>query len=522
MCKPGTINFRTQHRDKRLQTARFYGRRNTWGLGFHKGKGYCQDDEENSFEDPSRAWVMKQSRKSVLIGAVIEVVAVILFACPGGFQGLVYRMQIGLMVKSFDTSIDFFGQVVDQHGDPVEGARIAVGIRHFSLIGTYFMGSTKLEVATDQGGFFEISGYRGSDLFIDGISKDGFEYILSQNRESFFDYGRSVERPFIPDENDPVIFRLRKKHLGRTFLFLNRDWGIGVNRDGSGEDRAFDLVEQKRTRPANSPPREKWSALCDLRYRATFDEDSGEWEVVFSTCGTGSGIFASDEKLYEAPVGDYGDEWSFMARDMVLPTNHFLYVQSRTPSINSRVEITDVRVTREHVRIYGNSATNPYGDRALDSVDLDRLTSHQQVVLEARLKAEARTMLGDGRLPSRPRIMTLIEAVKRGEKRLEDLERETQEWKTEKNPNYTHQYRKRAKEKMERRDFEGAIEEWDEYLRRVGEPPSDLAYSDKGAALEQIGDFEGALRCYRTAVEEFPERTFFYGHKMVRIRKKNW
>jgi len=145
----------------------------------------------------------------------------------------------------------------------------------------------------------------------------------------------------------------------------------------------------------------------------------GEWEVVFTTCGAGSGIFASDEELYEAPEGEYRDEWSFMARDMDLPEDHFLYVKSRTPSIYSRVEITDIRVTREHVRIYGSSTTNPYGDRVLDSVDFPPYSTEPEIEriyqVGDRLEEEAKAALREGRLPPRPKIMALIEAAKRGE-----------------------------------------------------------------------------------------------------------
>jgi TolA-binding protein len=377
-----------------------------------------------------------------------------------------------------------------------------------------------IEVLSNQHGFFRIKNIRGADLYIKEIEKDGFEYLRCQNPVDSFDYAGAEGVAFLPDLDNPVIFRMRKKLQNRTFLFWNRDWGLGINRDGSGEDRAYDFVEQKRTRPADRLPKKTWSEHCDLRYRATYDETLGEWEVVFTTCGAGSGILADDEKLYEAPEGEYRGEWSFMARDMDLPKDHFLYVKSRTPSIYSRVEITDIRVTREHVRIYGSSTTNPYGDRVLDSVDMDSLTSHQRVVLKARLEAEARAMLAGGRLPPRPKIIALMEAVKRGDKTLEELKRETHEWKTEKNPNYTTQYWRRAHEKMKMRDFEGAIKEFDEYLRRASSSSRDLAYSTKGRALEQLGDFEGAVECYHSALEEFPEKLALFLPKLVSAREK--
>lgn len=318
------------------------------------------------------------------------------------------------LVKSFDTSIHFYGRVLDQDGRPVEGAVVEVGIRHFSLTGTYFMGSKKLEVTTDQGGFFEILGYRGSDLFIGGISKDGYEYILSQNRVNSFDYGGSVEPPFIPDEGNPVVFRLRRRLTRRTFLIKEKHWGFGVNVEDSGMTRGYDFIENKRTRSPEDRPSKKWSEVCDLKYLATFEKETGKWEVVLSPCGPGGGILVSDQLLYEAPEDGYELEWAFVAEDLTLPKMHYLYMKSRSPLIFTRLDFTDINVTNEHVRLYGKYSTNPYGDRVLDAVDIP-LEPARRYQLEQRLKSEAQAALREGRLPERPKIMALIEAAKRGE-----------------------------------------------------------------------------------------------------------
>lgn len=318
------------------------------------------------------------------------------------------------LVKALDTSIHFYGRVLDQDGRPVAGAVISGGIRHFSAISPYFMGSKKLDVKTDQGGFFEISGYRGSDLFIGGISKDGYEYILSQNTVTSFDYGGSVELPFIPDENNPVTFWLRRKLNGRTYLIKEKHWDFEVKVEDSGKARGYDFIENKRTRSPEDRPSTKWSEVCDLRYLATFEEETEDWRVVLHPCGQSGGIVVSDQVLYEAPEDGYQQEWIFVAKDLTLFPLHYIYLKSRSPSIFTRIELTYINVNEKHVRLYGNFSTNPYGDRVLDAVDIP-LEPKQRYQLEQQLKSEAQTALAEGRLPPRPKIMALIEAAKRGE-----------------------------------------------------------------------------------------------------------
>jgi len=357
-----------------------------------------------------------KSRGIVVIGCVFVVTIFSFRACAGDRAPDVAKtLGIGAVIGSLSTSIDFYGKLLDQDDRPIEGAVVTIHVRHFSPIPPFFMGTKYLSSKTGQDGIFEVHPGRGLDLFITEFSKEGYEFRSDMNPEHSFQYGGSGgEVVFVPDRDNPVIFRMRKKLQERTFLFSNRDWGLGINRDGSGEDRAYDFVEQKRTRPADRPPNNRWSEHCDLRYRATFDEEAGEWEVVFSSCGIGGGIFASPDELFEAPEGEYRAEWSFMAKDLDLPGDHFLYVKSRSPSVYSRVELTDIRATKEHVRIYGNTTTNPYGDRVLDAVDIPLESTHRYR-FEKRLKSEAQAALREGRLPERPKMMALIEAAIRGE-----------------------------------------------------------------------------------------------------------
>lgn len=323
------------------------------------------------------------------------------------------------LVKSFDTSIDFYGRVLDQDDRPVEGAVVVVGIRHFSLVSTYFMGSKNIDVKTDQGGFFEISGHRGSDVFIGGISREGYEYMLSQNPVNSFDYGGSNEPAFVPDKNDPVIFRMRKKLKNRTLMFEKPRSGIQVLLKESGLLKGTDFIEGKRTRRPEDKVKDSLSEKCDLWYQATYDEETGEWNVVLKPGGPNGGILVNDQKLFVGPEDGYQQEWSFVPESRKNPKTNFVYLKSRSPAIFSRLEIFSVVVTDGFVRIRWKVTTNPYGDRVLDSVDFPPYSTKPEIEriyqVGDRLEEEAKAALREGRLPPRPKIMALIEAAKRGE-----------------------------------------------------------------------------------------------------------
>jgi len=328
---------------------------------------------------------------------------------------LLKNLKIGSMVRRLDTSIRFYGKVLDQHGKLIEGAVVTVQVGRFDVMAPLFMGVQTVEVLTDQNGYFQIINVRGSDIFIKEISKDGHEFRYDMNSEYGFQYGGSGgETVFVPDKNSPVIFRMRKRLQDRTFLFEKPSSGIQVLAEDSGMLKGTDFIEGKRTRLPEDKVKHSLSEKCDLWYQVTYEEESGDWNVVLKPGGPNGGILVTDQKLYVAPEDGYQKEWSFEPVSRKNPKTNFVYLKSRSPAIFSRLEIYSVVVTDGFVRIRWKRATNPYGDRVLDAVDMENLSSHERLELKKRLKSEAQAALREGRLPERPKILALIEAAKRG------------------------------------------------------------------------------------------------------------
>ncbi|MGA7213266.1 MAG: carboxypeptidase-like regulatory domain-containing protein [Terrimicrobiaceae bacterium] len=120
-----------------------------------------------------------------------------------------------------NTPIDFFGKVVDEEGNPIEGAST------FYIVGTFsFEGSPTLEGSkTDGAGLFSITEKRGPTLSVwvqhagyynTGTAKQRFEYARK-------DHAPGKGPPLPPrSSNDPTVFVLKKKGIAEPLVHHQR------------------------------------------------------------------------------------------------------------------------------------------------------------------------------------------------------------------------------------------------------------------------------------------------------------
>ena len=97
-------------------------------------------------------------------------------------------------------ALDFYGKVIDQHGDPIPGVKVKAGVgRIISLVES---GGEKYYTVTDPAGKFRFVGIHGAGVgFL--LSKDGYSYSQRQPASS---------RPknYVPDPDNPMIFTMWK------------------------------------------------------------------------------------------------------------------------------------------------------------------------------------------------------------------------------------------------------------------------------------------------------------------------
>ena len=116
--------------------------------------------------------------------------------------------------RAFSGPIEFYGKVIDQIGQPIEGAKV-----HYSAADQYFGGSSKYEGVSDRRGLFSISGIKGAGLYV-SVSKDGYQG--TKRSGDSFGYGVPSGRP-APSQGEPAIFVLRKTANAEPLILTDKD-----------------------------------------------------------------------------------------------------------------------------------------------------------------------------------------------------------------------------------------------------------------------------------------------------------
>ena len=109
------------------------------------------------------------------------------------------------------TPLNFYGQVVDDAGQPVAGATVELGWNTNTATGG---GSAERQTTSDAQGLFSLTGEHGKILQVH-VEKAGY-YTVSDGHGGnfFFEYANPAEPDYHqPDEHHPVTFYLRRKGL---------------------------------------------------------------------------------------------------------------------------------------------------------------------------------------------------------------------------------------------------------------------------------------------------------------------
>lgn len=123
------------------------------------------------------------------------------FAEIGGYTEQIRIQRIKEFMQSMDKPVFFYGKVIDDNGSPVSDVLITVGVHQSA-------GIKKIRVSTNSAGLFEIDNEIGYKIFIKNLEKAGYEYdIKVSDTENSYEY----DGTFVPDRNNPVVFKVRKK-----------------------------------------------------------------------------------------------------------------------------------------------------------------------------------------------------------------------------------------------------------------------------------------------------------------------
>lgn len=310
-------------------------------------------------------------------------------------------------VKAAEVMIEFYGQVLDQSGEPVVGATVVIDVDQATLLPK---SPLMFRVTTDANGAFVLdgrrNGIRGSSISISRIERDGYEMRFSQGDKRGFDYRMNNPNRYIPNKDIPVVLRMRKKGPIQVFVINGKYLNLETIVTASGRPIGYDLIRRYRIKDTQKLTYDGEAVFPDLLVKATFNAEKGTWVVALSPGNANGGILASEQLLYEAPDTGYQSEYVFIPEDRKLMKTKYLYLASRDPAIYTRMEITFIRADKELFRLSGNSVTNPYGDRNLEpATDLPWELTKQ-------LTNEVKAAFRQDKRPAKPDLPKLIKEAK--------------------------------------------------------------------------------------------------------------
>jgi hypothetical protein len=200
--------------------------------------------------------------------------------------------------------INFYGSVLDESNNPVVGANI-----HFIWTDLSPTGNSERATTSDGYGLFSLLNTTGKNLIV-SVSKSG--YYPYQPSGAAFNYAGENQN-FVPDQGNPVVFRLRKKGEGANLVHLHK--GFPIPKDGSPV--LIDLATGNTTTASESAFKmECWTHDNEKKEGWKFD-----WKCRISVPGGGLQIYDGgfpflaledgyvSEEIIDMPVAD-NPQWA--------------------------------------------------------------------------------------------------------------------------------------------------------------------------------------------------------------------
>lgn len=195
-------------------------------------------------------------------------------------------------MSAYATPIYFYGKVVDESGEPIEGA-LAKLIAADSPIEN----GTAYERVSDNQGLFSVTGARGAGIVI-YVSKLG--YHSTKQSQGRYVYGGvpSSDAPSNPTNNTPAVFVLRKMNTPASLIKLKTG---SVMIPQNGQPVKLSLRRERAKLLSNAPE-------GDLQFElwSDFVEGAREYNWRFRMIVSGGGwIERTDAYAFEAPAEGY-------------------------------------------------------------------------------------------------------------------------------------------------------------------------------------------------------------------------
>lgn len=269
------------------------------------------------------------------------------------------RQEIEKGLHEWRTPIEFYGLVVDDNTNAVEGVQVQFECNDLSSTGT-----STYHTESDTNGLFSIKNISGKLLAVK-VRKEGYYSYLPHG--AFFNYAGENEN-FVPDPANAVVFRLKKKGVAESLIHVP-EFGLRRMVDflltGDGKPVEISLIDGK-TKPEGqgdfrveywAEPPQAGSRKFSWRSRVSIPNGGLQPtsdELPF--LAPESGYVPADEYVADPESGAWNDEFqkSFFVR---LRDGRY-----------ARVRIRVIAATRQPY--FGvESYLNPTGSRNLEPAD---------------------------------------------------------------------------------------------------------------------------------------------------------
>lgn len=250
--------------------------------------------------------------------------------------------------------IKFYGKVIDQDDQPIEGVKVVMQWTDMSA-----KGSSERTVSTDAAGRFELTGVMGKRLGINQVSKEGY-YRANQGIQTSFEYAAFFENNYHrPDPDKPVVFRMRKAGEICTELIV-RESLIGL--PASGVPQTIDLRAGSKSAVGNVAIR--------VTRGETKDGNRYDWSIEIKGSNGAGLIESEDEFMFEAPEVGYFPKYSYQfdadAPDWQSEARKNYFVRSSDGQEYARLEIKFMPKYQQNGAARIRFFVNPTGSRNLE------------------------------------------------------------------------------------------------------------------------------------------------------------
>jgi len=269
--------------------------------------------------------------------------------------------------------IEFYGKVIDQHGEPVSGVKVHYTIAAYEGVISSGPAVRNYWVNTDSNGAFSITGTTGERIGIRDREKFGYEF------EKTFPYyemskqwvGHKLKSKGSPDK--PVIFHAWKKIEAEKLIYSEGFYGFYL----SGKPYTIDLQKGKKIEGVAAGDLEIIFERSPNGKRFS----PSDWAVVVKAKGGGISE-TSDLFMNEAPNQGYVTSWGISLKkdslDFQKEIERNFYLKSRNGNAYSKVKMRFIPYYKDDVDVIEIKAwLNPNGSRNLQYDSRKRISLQQ-------------------------------------------------------------------------------------------------------------------------------------------------